>query len=1263
MVGLRHIVPVLWAVLLTSAALQAQTARQVDLGARAISMGGAFVAVANDASAVSWNPAALAWLQRQEVHFTYADRFGLGLDHSYLGLATPIGDNHALGLDWFSEGFRDEDAGLGLAARLNKFGLAYAYRNGIPLLKPYIGNTAIGLSGKYIGQSLELDEQKALSVSGFGWDLGVLAPLPYGLRLGATLQDLGGTSVEHDNGLSEEVLAPHLRLGLAYRGVEGLTVAADVDDHYRLGAEYWVRGQLALRAGLKSERDTPESFGDATSTSFGLGFNYRFLRLDYAYERHPVLNATHFTSLSVVNNPRVVSIKEAIVRPNPIFRSLYRHYEENDFFDVVLSNTSQSPVEVTVALMLPKLMSVPHTEKVVLPPQSTEKYAFKVTFDQDLFNRPEAAYDNFVSPEVTVSYEVARKVQETGRQLDRVYVAGKGKLSWNVEGMAATFVTPADITVTGIARGLIQRYDEVLAAKFNRSNIGKAALLFNAMGVYKIRYQADQKTPFANISDDRTIFDTVQYPSELLELSEGTDTKIGDCDDLTVLYASMLENLSIDTAFLEANEPGAGHIYLMFDSGIRPDRAEDFFVSENEYVVWQNRVWIPVETTMYGFKFSDAWRQGVNEYKRLKPRGLIKEVYVQKWLQTYKPAVLPPKQALMPSRDALDSLLAADIRIFDERVEQIARGSITSSNTPDGAYDAGVAYLKLNHLEKARQQFDAALRMQPSYADALNAKGVILTKQGQYDEAIAVFQQALKTEDNNGFRLNIALCYYLKGERDKADALFDEVVALGADYGDLFDFLSDAGEAQQFYELGVGHLRQKRLDNALTEFDKALEADADFGDAHNAKGVALMHRGDYGGALTHFRRASELNPGQLGYQLNIALAYYKQGDTRRAGALYQQVVSLDSAYDGLFDFLDTSAATDVQYRIAVAFMQQGQENSALEKLDEIIRDNPRYIDAFNAKGVVLTRQGHYGAAFELFDQASRMVVANAGIDLNKAIVRYKQGRQDEARALYARVVANDSRYEGLLEFLVEGVGEGAGGGVVDPVVALERYRLASTYMGQGLNGRALVALDEALAADPGMVDALNAKGVVLTRQGKYDAAFALFAKALEQSPDNQGFRLNQAIALYLQGRRSQAEGLYRQVIAADQRYEGLIDELSSAPDPAAARDSYRLAAAYMGQGQDSRALVALAEALAADPDMADALNAKGVVLTRQGKYDEALEQFIRAQVVLPDHAGISLNMAIALYLKGDRNQATALYRRVIDGDGRYAGYLPFLDAP
>ena len=56
-----------------------------------------------------------------------------------------------------------------------------------------------------------------------------------------------------------------------------------------------------------------------------------------------------------------------------------------------------------------------------------------MTFDSDLFNKDEAYYDNFVTPIVRVDYQRNRQDQFTEKQLERVYVAGKGKLSWNVK--------------------------------------------------------------------------------------------------------------------------------------------------------------------------------------------------------------------------------------------------------------------------------------------------------------------------------------------------------------------------------------------------------------------------------------------------------------------------------------------------------------------------------------------------------------------------------------------------------------------------------------------------------------------------------------------------------------------------------------------------------------------------------------------------------------------------------------------------------------
>jgi tetratricopeptide (TPR) repeat protein len=999
--------------------LHPATPRQEAVGARAIALGGAFSALADDASAAHWNPAALSFLQRQELGFAYADRFGLGLNHSYLNYTLPVGDNHALGLDWLNERFGDDE----LDFAQNKLNFAYGYRNGLQRLRPFIGTTAIGFAGKYRSQSADLDGNNLMKASGWGFDLGLLVPLPFRLRLGFAVQDVGGTSLEHEGGLSEEVYQSHYRFGLAFKPVEGLTLAADLDDAFHVGAEYWVRGLLALRAGAFTELDSPESFGEATTATFGLGLKYRLAQIDYAYERHPVLAPTHYTSLSLSYAPRVVAIKDALIRPNPIFRSLYRHYQENDFFDMVIANSSPEPIRASVGLFLPKVMSVPHQEEVLLPPQSNQKYTFKVTFDPDLFNQPEAYFDNFVTPVVSVGYSRNRREQRVEKQLERVYVAGKGKLSWNVEGMAAAFVTPEDLTVAGLARGLVQRHDELLTTKFNRSNIGKAVVLFDALGAYKIRYQADQKTPFASVADDRTIFDTVQYPGELLEKPEGIDTKIGDCDDLTMVYASLLENLSIDTAFLEANDPGKGHIYLMFDSGLPPERAEDHFTSSAEYVQWQGRIWIPVETTMFGFTFADAWRNGAAEYKRLKVRNLIDEVYVQQWMQTFKPAVLPPGRAQLPALAEMDSLLGRDLEFFDQRVDQIALGAATALDTPEGAYDAGAAYLRINHLEKALAMFDRVLAVEPDHADALNAKGVVLTHQGQYDQALEHYRRALNLEDNNGVRMNIALTYYLKGERETADRLFQEVVALDNSYLELFDFLASVGDAQEAYDVGVAYLRQKRLDLALAQFEQAIQADPQFADALNAKGVVLTHQGQYDQALSMFEKASGLDPGQLGFRLNISLVHYLRGDRQKADALYQQLIAQDEAYEGLLDFLAEVGSAEEHYRIAVSYVQQEEYDRAIERLDQALRADPQMGDAYNTKAVALAYLGRYDEAYALLEEAEALLPSHPGIRLNMAIIRYLQGRRHEASVIYQQVIDMDERYAGFLDFLEEKEGE------------------------------------------------------------------------------------------------------------------------------------------------------------------------------------------------------------------------------------------------
>ena len=896
--------------LCAASAVYASDYPQVGITARSIALGGALTGLADDASATFWNPSGIPGLQRQELLFSYANRYGLGIKNSQVGYIFPLFERHAVGLNWTREGFSDGE----LSDAFQIFNIAY----GVQLHR----SISLGLDGKFVFQSIELDGSTLRSASGFGFDVGLLytpksAPLNR-FRFGLTVQDVSGTSVrDNDAQAEEEVLPQRLRAGVAFKPVESLSVSADVDDLFRLGAEYQPAASLVLRGGLNRDLNLPDGASKSLAYALGFGLRYNSMRVDYAYEHHPVLPVTHHVSLSATYNTSLVAVKDALVRPSPVFKSLYRTYEESDFVDVVLRNASQDPLPVTVSIEIPTLTAQPHEESITLPPQSTQRYGFALTFPQDLLSSQSAYYDNLVQPTVKVTYSQGRRTKTATKRLNNLYVLGKGKLSWTNPKRIGAFVTSESRTVDAFARGVVGNYVNLLQRKFARNNMGKAALVFDALSAYGLRYQQDQTTPYLEISGDDSVFDTVKYPYEFLQ------AKIGDCDDCTAIYCAMLENLNIPTAILDVNDPEFGHIYMMFDSGISVEEAGDFFLNEKEYVLWEGRLWIPVETTLFGSSFSDAWRNGAAEYYVRKERGYINELLVSDAQQVFKPGVVPDADIALPSAEAINALYDRDLAFFDNRLDQIAMASGVSLDSAEGLYDAGTAYLRLGELDRAEETLDRAIELDSGMADAHNAKGVIQTRRRNYDEALRLFRRALDLNPGDaGYRINISLAYYLQGRTDEAQKAYDEAAEVNQDFAATFDFLTRrqvtpavpkaraAAEplqqlaADRAYQEGAAYLRLKALDRAEEAFDRALALDPQNADALNGKGVVQTRRRDYGQAIGLFNRAIAIQPGNAGLRVNLAIAYHLSGRKDDALQAYRKAVELDAAYDGHLDVLE-----------------------------------------------------------------------------------------------------------------------------------------------------------------------------------------------------------------------------------------------------------------------------------------------------------------------------------------------------------------------
>ena len=137
-------------------------------------------------------------------------------------------------------------------------------------------------------------------------------------------------------------------------------------------------------------------------------------------------------------------------------------------------------------------------------------------------------------------------------------------------------------------------------------SISVAASFFDAMGADGITYLADPSAPFTYFEGNAEAVDTVNFPRETLI------RRTGDCDDLTSLYASLLESAGISTGLVDV----PGHVFVVFDSGLTADELRRYISPSFGFQVRNGTAWIPVEITMVGKSFNDAWTQGTVELKK-----------------------------------------------------------------------------------------------------------------------------------------------------------------------------------------------------------------------------------------------------------------------------------------------------------------------------------------------------------------------------------------------------------------------------------------------------------------------------------------------------------------------------------------------------------------------------------------------------------------------------------------------------------------------
>lgn len=485
----------------------------------------------------------------------------------------------------------------------------------------------------------------------------------------------------------------------------------------------------------------------------------------------------------------------------------------------------------------------------------------------------------------------------------------------------------------------------------------------------------------------------------------------------------------------------------------------------------------------------------------------------------------------------------------------------------------------------------------PDDTEALYRLGLAHLSLNEPRKAIKPLEQLVKTDPESlDGKILLARAYRAAGEVDKAKAL---------------------------------------LDNAILEVpdDSSLRAE---------RGLLARTTLDLPGAIAHFKKASELSPGDADLLFNLGEALQAGRNLEQAIATYRKALSLKPdltqarvnlgkalAEKGLYAEAketlaqvnkDTLADGEAHYNLGVILMREGNVTQAVKEFERTLAITPRHVQALNNLGVAADARGEHKKALEwfkkataadptfaeawfntgmshmslkqeaqatrAFEQALKLEPGSNGPYVKLGGLYLKQGKKDRALEAFKKAIAATEEEE-----------KKAGGFLQLRKLNESRrnsdaYRgLALTYLSMGRVDDAVATLKTAVQKMPKDASAREALGDALLAQHDFDGAIAQFTERLALEPTTDA-RLDLANAWAKKRVAKQAEPLFREVLKTE-------------PDNRDARMG--LVDLWLAMGRYADAETSLREALKADANDVQALARLGILKSRMGRPNEALE--------------------------------------------------------
>ena len=245
---------------------------------------------------------------------------------------------------------------------------------------------------------------------------------------------------------------------------------------------------------------------------------------------------------------------------------------------------------------------------------------------------------------------------------------------------------------------------------------------------------------------------------------------------------------------------------------------------------------------------------------------------------------------------------------------------------PMAHINRGVVSMDKGDMEKAGDDFDRAIAINPLAYKAHNNRGLVFLAMKQYDKAMEAFREALDINPSYvDAYFNRGLAFTASGRPNEAIEDFNKAIALRPSDGDAY------------YRRGLVFLGTEEYDKAIEDFNRAIALNSAYYLVYTNLGVAYGKTGRVDEALQALSKSISLKPDNPSAYNNRAFTYYRMGRHEEALKDLDTLIQLDQ-------------------NDAPSYINRGNLHIAMGRKELAVADFRKACDLGNAEGCSLLKR-------------------------------------------------------------------------------------------------------------------------------------------------------------------------------------------------------------------------------------------------------------------------------------------------------------------